>query len=347
MLGLRLESCGKNHAAAQRAHVTAGLIALQHLGRAKEASEFVKHGSQEATIEIELAADPERQRKNPVIRRNIKREGNKSHFSIDGKPSNMKGVQELAKSFSIQIDNLCQFLPQDKVVEFAAMTPVELLQSTQRAAAPEEMIGWHNLLKKYRGDQKAMQAQYAVDQEILANLEGRQQMQRADVERLQERAKIQQRVKMLEMARPFAKYREARKRHQEAKQKRKDAVAALKELEDDVEPSLRAVNAKQQYREKIDVVVKERKRAVDRADVAAEDLITKIKTMQEKMKEFEVEIRAENNGAREKKTEIVKTEQRITGLKRQMEEQPIEFNASSYNEQIVSALFSALAGCSH
>ncbi|KAI9873354.1 MAG: Structural maintenance of chromosomes protein 5 [Pleopsidium flavum] len=305
-----------------------------HLGRAKDAAEFVKHGSQEATIEIELAADPERSRKNPVIRRSIKREGNKSHFSINGKPSNMKGVLELARSFSIQIDNLCQFLPQDKVVEFAAMTPVELLHSTQRAAAPEEMLGWHSLLKTYRGNQKTMQAQYAGDQETLANLESRQQMQRADVERLQERAKIQQRVKMLEVARPFAKYREARKRHQEAKQKRKDAVAALKELENEVEPSLRAVNAKQRYREQIEVVVKERKRAVERADVAAEDLTTKMRNMQDKIQEFEQEKQAENNRAKENKKEIATTEHVIMRLRRQMEEQPNEFNVSSYNEQI-------------
>lgn len=250
----------------------------------------------------------------------------------------MKSVLELARSYSIQIDNLCQFLPQDKVVEFAAMTPVELLYSTQRAAAPEEMLGWHNLLKELRGDQKKLQAQYAGDQETLANLEGRQQMQRADVERLQERAKIQKRVKMLQIARPFAKYREARKRHQEAKQKRRDAVAALKELEDEVEPSLRAVNAKQRYREQIEVVVKERKRTVDRADVAAEDLTTKMSNLQDKIKEFESESQAEKKRAQGNKSEVAKAEQAIQRLRRQMEERPEEVDVASYNDQIVGAL---------
>jgi len=250
----------------------------------------------------------------------------------------MKSVLELARSYSIQIDNLCQFLPQDKVVEFAAMTPVELLYSTQRAAAPEEMLGWHNLLKELRGDQKKLQAQYAGDQETLANLEGRQQMQRADVERLQERAKIQKRVKMLQIARPFAKYREARKRHQEAKQKRKDAVVALKELEDEVEPSLRAVNTKQRYREQIEVVVKERKRTVERADVAAEDLTTEMSNLQDKIKEFESESQAEKKRAQGNKSEVAKAEQAIQRLRRLMEERPEEVDVASYNDQIVGAL---------
>lgn len=249
----------------------------------------------------------------------------------------MKSVLELAKSYSIQIDNLCQFLPQDKVVEFAAMTPVELLHSTQRAAAPEEMLKWHNLLKELRGDQKKLQAQYAGDKETLTNLEGRQQMQRADVERLQERAKIQQRVKMLQVARPFAKYREARKRHQEAKQKRKDAVAALKDLEDEVEPSLRAVNAKQRYREQVEVVVKERKRTVERADVAAGDLTTKMSNLQDEIKALETESQSEKKRAQGDKLEVAKAEQIIQRLQRQMEERPDEIDVASYNEQLVGA----------
>ncbi len=247
----------------------------------------------------------------------------------------MKAVLELARSFSIQIDNLCQFLPQDKVVEFAAMTPVELLYSTQRAAAPEEMLGWHNLLKELRGDQKKLQAEHAGDQETLANLESRQQMQKADVERMQERARIQKRVKMLEIARPFAKYREARKAHQEAKQKRKDALASLKDLEAEVQPALQAVNAKQKYREQIEVVIKERKRATERADTAAEGLVTKMREMQEKIKEFERETHAEKERAKSNKDQIAKAEQTINRLRRQMEEQPVELDVSHYAEQIV------------
>lgn len=248
----------------------------------------------------------------------------------------MKSVLELARSFSIQIDNLCQFLPQDKVVEFAGMTPVELLSSTQRAAAPEEMLEWHNLLKELRADQKKLQAQHASDQETLANLENRQQMQRADVERLQERARIQERVKMLQIVRPFAKYREARRKHQEAKQRRKDATTAMKELEHEVEPSLRAVNAKQQYREQVDAAVKAQRRAVERADAAADDLNAKMQGMEDRLKDLRQENQGQKQRARQSRDEITKAEQIIRRLKRQMEERPVELDVTSYNESIVS-----------
>ncbi|KAI9817554.1 MAG: Structural maintenance of chromosomes protein 5 [Pycnora praestabilis] len=306
----------------------------QHLGRAKDVSEYVKHGCQEATIEIELAGDHQRHGKNPVIRRTVKREGNKSQFYIDGKSSTQKGVLELARSFSIQIDNLCQFLPQDKVCEFAALTPVELLNSTQRAAAPEEMIEWHGILKTLRAEQQRVLAHQGSDKETLANLEGRQNLQRADVERLRERANIQERVNMLEQARPFAKYRQARLRHLDAKKRKKDAQVTLKQLEDDVEPSLRAVNAKQDYRAQIERVLKDRTRVTETAEVAADDLVKEQKDLEDHIDDLKKELQAEKNGDKKRRQELPRIEGNITRLKKQMEEEPIELDVAFYNEQI-------------
>jgi len=38
------------------------------------------------------------------------------------------------------------FLPQDKVSEFAAMSPQQLLRETQRAAGDENLTNWHDTL---------------------------------------------------------------------------------------------------------------------------------------------------------------------------------------------------------
>lgn len=311
------------------------LTRLQHLGRAKEVSEYVKHGCQEAVIEIELGADPKRHRKNPVIRCNIKREGNKSIFSLNGKASNKKLVMEFCKSFSIQIDNLCQFLPQDKVVEFAQMNPIELLRSTQRAVASEEMLEMHADLKKLRGEQKVSQAQHAGDQETLGNLENRQRMQEADVERMRERDSIKQRVKFLEAARPFAQYRAARLRHQESRQRRMDATAALKELEEEVEPSLRAVNAKQSYRQQIERVVQKRNRDVEKADRDTDKAVAKLEKLSEEIADDDRAMDSERKGSKTQKVELARIEQNIVKLKRQLEEPPEETDISSYTERTV------------
>ena len=42
-------------------------------------------------------------------------------------------VKELVRSLNIQLDNLCQFLPQERVADFAKLNAQELLVETQRA----------------------------------------------------------------------------------------------------------------------------------------------------------------------------------------------------------------------
>ncbi|KAI9768913.1 MAG: Structural maintenance of chromosomes protein 5 [Geoglossum simile] len=304
----------------------------QHLGRAKDVSEYVKHGCREASIEIELAGNPGRS--NPVIRRRIQREGNKSQFFIDGKQAPQKAVMELAKSFSIQIDNLCQFLPQDKVCEFAALSPVELLHSTLRAAAPPHMSEWHESLKELRKEQKARQAKNNADKELRANLEGRQDMDRADVERFKERAEIQQRVKILEIARPFAKYRGARQRNMEARRRKKEVLAELRKLENEVEPLLHAVNAKQEYRGQVEKAKNTRQRTLERGELTADDLFARQGEQEDTLKGFQREIELEKKGDGPIKKDILKLQGVITSLKRQMAEEPAELDVGFYNDQL-------------
>ncbi|KAL8688902.1 MAG: hypothetical protein Q9218_005299, partial [Villophora microphyllina] len=306
----------------------------QHLGRAKDVSEYVKHGEQEANIEIELAADPKRHRRNPVIKCNIKRENNKSSFSIDGKPSNKKAVIELCKSFTIQIDNLCQFLPQDKVVEFAAMTPVELLRSTQRAVAPQEMLDMHDELKDHRQKQKSIQAKVEGDQDALQNLENRQRMQADDVQRMRDREVIKERVRLLEASRPFADYREAKAKHAEAKERRIAAVADLKKLEEDVEPSLTAVNAKQAYTQQVQLASRERKKGVQDAEANADKIDRKLKTLHDRKAELEGDVEAEKTAGKESRKEIARLDQNIVRLKKQIEEPPPDTDTTGFNERI-------------
>lgn len=44
-------------------------------------------------------------------------------------------MDELTVSLKIQVDNLCQFLPQDKVADFAKMSQKELLENTEKAVS--------------------------------------------------------------------------------------------------------------------------------------------------------------------------------------------------------------------
>ena len=311
----------------------ASLTAEQHLGRAKDVSEFVKHGQSEATIEIELQRNAQL-RMNPVLTRTIKRESNKSTYMINGQAKSGKTVMELAKSFNIQIDNLCQFLPQDRVVEFAQLSPVELLHSTQLAAASEEMIEHHEDLKKLRRRQQEVLGENKGDREQLANLENRQEMQRGDVERFQERAQIKKRLGWLESCRPVAQYQAAKKTADEAKTRQRQLEKELKDLHQEVGPALKRVDEKHKYAKHVESVKKERQRTLENAEKQVKNIVEKIEVQDTKMKEADTNYEAEKKGVKTKTDDQKRTRQVIARIQRQMEEEPEPFDPRAMNDEV-------------
>ena len=308
--------------------------ATSHLGRAKDLGEFVKHGAKRAEVEIELAADPERHRENQVITTRITKDGNKAEYMINAKKSNKKGVQELARSFSIQVDNLCQFLPQDRVVEFAALSSVDLLIHTQRAAAPEYMSQWHDELKTLRKDQRQSKIDQQKEVETLKNMENRHRLQEADVVRLRERAQLQERIATLEKLRPFPDYQVAKTKHKEAKDRRKTAEGELKALERRLEPNLKAVENKSYYTERVHKILGSRQRFVDRHGEVVADIKKKIESKQEEIDGCAQEIQAEKNSTKGTRQGIARLEMEIKNIEKAMETPPEAFDPAEMNEQI-------------
>ncbi|KAK5807324.1 hypothetical protein VI817_001582 [Penicillium citrinum] len=306
----------------------------QHLGRAKEAGEFVKHGCREATIEIELAGRPKLSH-NPVVTRTIKRDGgNKGSFTLNGRASSNKEVRQLAQSFAIQVDNLCQFLPQDKVAEFAALTPIELLHSTQRAAAGPEMVEWHDGLKKLRGEQKRIELASRADRETLKNLEDRQETQREVVERMRERDVIKQKMELLELVRPVVEYRDYHKEFSALKDRKAAVDQAYDRLKEELEPAMQSLNRKQDYAEKITAAKQYRKERMQQLSRIATTRAEKIKELEDAIKELGNDIEGERKSGQKHKQEATKVQQDINRLRRRQEEEAVEFDPEVYNERL-------------
>ena len=288
----------------------------------------------EATIEIELAGGRCEDWVNPVIRRIIKREGNKSSFYINDQASTQKAVQSLARSFSIQIDNLCQFLPQDRVVEFAALSPVDLLSSTQKAAAPDYLVKWHEKLKTLHSEWKRKKVDQSSLNENLANLEARQNLQRADVERLQQRKELVSKLAALEKMRIAVRYGIAANRVKAAKDRKKEAARELKDLENKMEPSLAAVKQKQSYLSQVDRVVSQKRNLLDKAEQSANKIDAEQSSLQQRIQQYEHDIEIERNNIKGQAGDLARIDQDINRIKRQLNEEPIEFDAAAFNEQI-------------
>lgn len=304
------------------------------LGRASAVGEFVKHGKDKAEIEVELQRKPE-DAENYLIGLCIRRENNGRIFSLNGQEVPNKRIQELMRSLRIQIDNLCQFLPQDKVAEFAGLTPVELLEKTLHAAAPEEMINWQIQLKEHFKMQKDSEHSTEKIREELRKMEARQQVLQADVEKLRERKAIQEEIEKLTKLRSVVKYYEARNKWKEAKARKVEGERSLRRLEESVAPALQAVNKKQEYQSKIKLVLADRQQRLQAAEAAADSAIGQVEVAEANCQELLAKKEAERANFATKKQELGRLRKKITDLEAGYRQAPKEFDAADWNRKIV------------
>ncbi|PFX34941.1 Structural maintenance of chromosomes protein 5 [Stylophora pistillata] len=188
--------------------------ATKLLGRATEVRDFIKHGASQALIEIELHNSIKR---NHIITREMYRNENRSNWKINGKASTMKEVQELTKKLNVQVGNLCQFLPQDKVQEFAKMSQQQLLEATEKAVGPPDMFDIHQKLIELRKEEKELEVLLRNNKEHLEKLRQQNELLEHEVKRHQERERHLQKVQILEKKKPWAEYEQARKKFVEIK----------------------------------------------------------------------------------------------------------------------------------
>lgn len=196
------------------------------LGRAKDVAAYVKQGHDDATIELELKAKSEVGH-NVILERTIYSKDNRSEWRLNGKKATATEIQAKVDEFNINVGNLCCFLPQDKVADFARMSPSDLLKETQKAAGEESMTKWHDKLIKYGRQQMDNSTKLNKEREEVGNLEDRNEVLHRDVRRAEERQKIEDDISMLKLRIPFARYAVAKERYDELKKVRNQRKAYL------------------------------------------------------------------------------------------------------------------------
>lgn len=306
----------------------------EHLGRAKELGAFVKHGAAEAEIEIELAAGPGMDT-NPIIQRTIRKDDNKSLFLLNGKRAAQNAVTAMCKGLSIQIDNLCQFLPQDRVVEFAKMTDVDRLRETQRAAAPAYMVEWHDQLKVLRSNEKSLETKQRNEQGHLERLEKQQTATRDDVERWNQREGLLQKSRCLKKVKPIIEIRLRKKDIEQAKIDLRTARHKLDQINADVEPVRQAQDEIGAYQDQIEQVVKIRKNRVELMKTQADKRQRKIDADKLEVANFADQVKAEFKSKKERERDIIRISAEIKKLERQRDDQPVQYDSEAHDARKV------------
>ncbi|SPO00005.1 related to structural maintenance of chromosome protein (SMC) [Cephalotrichum gorgonifer] len=306
------------------------------LNRADAVSEFIKHGKPSAFVEIELKCQPH-DTSNYIIRLKIRRENNSSKFWLDSKEVSQKTIQALVtKELNIQVDNLCQFLPQDRVAAFAGLGEIELLDEMLRAAAPVDVIMGHARLKELYKDLAGVQKQVRENAERLEAHQNTKRNMQADVDRVKDREAAQHRVELLRAALTATKYTEATTRYKAAKEERIRAAARVKRLEEANEPSLREVKKRKAYRDKVAAAVQYRKQLVGDAERAADRLRAAARDADDEVQRRDTAISAQLESYKTKKSAVAEIRRKITGLETLQKNEPPSFDSAEWNMKIRS-----------
>ncbi|XP_068408421.1 structural maintenance of chromosomes protein 5 isoform X3 [Eschrichtius robustus] len=195
---------------------------------------------------------------NLVITREIDVAKNQSFWFINKKSTTQKVVEEQVAALNIQVGNLCQFLPQDKVGEFAKLSKIELLEATEKSIGPPEMHKYHCELKNFREKEKQLETSCKEKTEYLEKMIQRNERYKQDVERFYERKRHLDLIEMLEAKRPWVEYENVRQEYEEVKLARDRAKDEVRKLKEGQIPITQRIEETERQRHNLEARIKEK-----------------------------------------------------------------------------------------
>ncbi|KAH9499281.1 Structural maintenance of chromosomes protein 5 [Bulinus truncatus] len=203
------------------------------LGRASDPKDFIKYGAEKAKIEIELF-NPYND-SNYIIGREIYK-NKASHWTYNGKSTTQKAIEELVLSLNIQVGNLCQFLPQEKVADFAKMTQQELLENTEKAIGKNELYETHQKLKEARQTARVFELDVEKHLQELDQLKQKNARLKEDVRCYHDRKNFLKKVEILKMKKPWLEYHYLKDSYDRGKAERDKKAEDLKQAKKHILP---------------------------------------------------------------------------------------------------------------
>ncbi|XP_072038157.1 structural maintenance of chromosomes protein 5-like [Amphiura filiformis] len=287
------------------------------LGRAKEVGEFVKHGCNKAVVEIELHNTSG---KNYTIRREIHKQGNRSNWELNGHHSTMNEVKKLVGELNIQIGNLCQFLPQDKVVEFANMSNIELLDNTEQAIGQPSLYENHCRLKDYRHEEKQLQHNHKEKKQTLEKLVQQNERLETEVERYNTRQQLLERVEILEKKRAWVEYDNKRVEYITQKNRKEELTKLVRDARRQNSPLQAKLDAAQRDLQQVDVKMKEITNEVRQAANNANRKHDRLAELNSEVQEAVDDLKDKKNQEQKRRNKVQGWKQIIEGLRKELEE---------------------------
>jgi structural maintenance of chromosomes protein 5 len=126
---------------------------------------------------------------------------------MNGVRKNNREIEQFVTSHNIVLENLCNFLLQEKVAEFGKLAgePPKLLRHLEAAVGPPGMLDDHDHLITLAGRKNDSEREHRDKQEQLAHLTSQKASMQEEIARLDQLNAILESIRLLELKIPMLK----------------------------------------------------------------------------------------------------------------------------------------------
>jgi chromosome segregation ATPase len=292
------------------------------LGRGEKPQDYVKWGETKAVVEISLATGVGRDV--VTLRREINTDEKRgSEWFLGGshaaKPRKclLKEIQAVVTKYNIQLGNYTQFLPQDIVKEFPALTPQQLLQRTEDALDDPTLKDKHRELIELKAASRDKDGEHRTKKEHLDDLQAQQEKMRGEVETFNEYNRLKAEIDKMQLRLPFLKYEIMQEKGRELKDLQKQTKKDFKDYDKKLTAAQKPLQEQKAKKVELDAEVKEKgaekRRKENRHTKAQEDL----RVLEEEMEEVMENLKEVDKEERKRQERMSKLREEIATQQQQ------------------------------
>lgn len=210
----------------------------EFIGRSKRLDDFIKNGEEKSTIELVLRNNEEASkiRGDTIKITTVILKGKRNPtFSINNREITLNRMKEIMASFHVQLGNLCQFLSQERVEEFARLKPEKLLEQTISSVRPD-LLGFLKELKELQENEETLKTEIDVKSKRAEELNAKKQELNQAIQALEEYTNIKQKIKHHKQLLPYVHIKDHKLKLQQYKDDYKKAKDQIRQFLKDKQP---------------------------------------------------------------------------------------------------------------
>ena len=267
-------------------------------------------GEQVATIEVELFHPHQ---ENVIIFRQFDR-NNKSVWAINGKKAGVREVEKKVAEFRIQVDNLCQFLPQDKVHDFSRLNSKGLLDSTVDAVGDMSLKEQHAKLKDFQTNMNKDDELFERKKRMLEDQTEKFRRLEEEVKAFDEKKKVEAKIDLAETRLSWCKFFETGKVYSEEKKVYDEAKLNYKKEEEKLNPLKIEIESIKKKKNKLEAKTQTLNVTYRECNGKAKSHSQNIENLEDRIEQADDDLDKMERAEQEKKNEITRVQRTIAEM---------------------------------